>query len=224
MTRDRYPRTRREDGEAIDADIRRALSQIGIEMELTGPAREMPEPEWRPRRNDLVALGWPARALDIAERPNDSNAMRAVGAWRRDESALVLAGGKGTGKTVAATWVALNDERLWRFARAATIVRVGRFGDAFSQLIAAPALCIDDLGAEYIDVKGSFLSDLDELVDTFYSNRRPLIVTTNLDAKAFKDRYGARVVDRLTECAQWVGIDGRSMRRPHDETKPPWED
>jgi DNA replication protein DnaC len=44
----------------------------------------------------------------------------------------------------------------------------------------ATSLVIDDLGVEILDSKRIFASWLDEIVNTFYSRRRTLILTTNL--------------------------------------------
>ncbi len=76
----------------------------------------------------------------------------------------------------------------------------------------ANALVLDDLGAEYLDAKGSFLVDLEALVDEYYGSQRPLVITTNLTAAGFKARYGARVVDRFREVGTWFSMDGASLR------------
>ena len=66
-------------------------------------------------------------------------------------------------------------------------------------------MVIDDLGIEYLDKNGNFLQRLDELLDERYSNFRKTIITTNLNADAFKDRYGERVADRMREGFTWGG-------------------
>ena len=60
-------------------------------------------------------------------------------------------------------------------------------------------IVIDDLGVEYLDKNGYFSHRLDELIDERYSNYRKTVITTNLNAKAFQTRYGARVADRIRE-------------------------
>ena len=65
---------------------------------------------------------------------------------------------------------------------------------------------LDDLGAEYVDAKGSFLVDLDELIDTYYGDERPLVITTNLTKDDFKARYGARIERRVRECGKWLSF------------------
>jgi DNA replication protein DnaC len=71
---------------------------------------------------------------------------------------------------------------------------------------------LDDLGSEYADAKGNFLVNLDELIDTFYGDKRPLLITTNCTDSEFKQRYGARIVDRIRECGSFYGIRTASLR------------
>ena len=73
-------------------------------------------------------------------------------------------------------------------------------------------MCLDDLGAEYVDTKGSFLVDLDELIDAHYADRRPLFITTNLAWSVFVERYGERIVSRMRQCARWVVLRDTDMR------------
>ena len=75
-------------------------------------------------------------------------------------------------------------------------------------------LVLDDLGSEYMDAKGSLLTDLDELVDVFYGSlRRRLIITTNLTAAGFKTKYGDRIVSRMRDAGVWIELDAPSLRR-----------
>jgi len=101
------------------------------------------------------------------------------------------------------------------FLRASTFAATSRYDAKHRETVfAAPALVLDDLGAEYLDDKGSFLVDLDELIDTFYANRRPLLITTNLDRDRFYQRYGSRIRDRLRECGAFWETKSGSLRAP----------
>ena len=62
-----------------------------------------------------------------------------------------------------------------------------------------PILVIDDLGVEYIDKNGFFLSRLDELIDARWGNFKRTIITTNLNRKDFQDRYDQRITDRIRQ-------------------------
>lgn len=233
-------RRRTKHVEPVEAAIARVLRDVGTMPSMTiDTIDEVALREWRERqhvpampdpvdraerRARMVELGWPTRAIEHAERADRTDAIAAVESWRNGHhSAIILAGGKGVGKTVAAAWFALTTplRATMRFIRAATLLRTSNFADGFGEIMDAPALCLDDLGAEYMDAKGWFASNLDELVDTSYGARRPLIITTNADAKTLSERYGARVIDRITECATWSGIGGESLRENEPATTTP---
>ena len=116
----------------------------------------------------------------------------------------------------------------WRVATPAcvtamTFARHSRYDHNRDDLLAAPSLILDDLGCEYLDAAGSFLVDLDELLDAYYRAKRPLVITTNCTAEVFRSRYGARIVDRLLESGEFYSVGGPSLRRraPNGATPPP---
>lgn len=170
------------------------------------------------KRAELEAAGFPLRALRVAEVAEKNETIARIETWDRalasgGRCVLVLAGAPGCGKTVSATRWALGRARVPRFLRAASFAAQSRYDDAKRDLLASPAIVLDDLGAEYADAKGSFLTDLDELVDTFYGNEKPLVITTNVESREqFASRYGLRIFDRLRECALWLEV-GASSRR-----------
>lgn len=143
---------------------------------------------------------------------------------------VVLSGLPGCGKTTASSswlWSWVNDDANWMFdgfaprlrgsalfVSAAKLSRWSRYNDAeMEKLLKANRVVIDDLGAEFIDLKGSFMALFDELANERYANGRPTVMTTNLDAAAFKARYGERIADRIRECGRFVSIGGASLRR-----------
>jgi DNA replication protein DnaC len=104
---------------------------------------------------------------------------------------------------------------------ASQLARTDHYEQAGIDVIAqTPRLVIDDLGAEYNDPKGFFISLLDELIDLRYAGKRPTIITTNLDAAGFAARYGARIVDRIREAGRFVGCGDVSLRRRPTTTAP----
>jgi DNA replication protein DnaC len=143
---------------------------------------------------------------------------------------LVLAGGVGAGKTTAATWVALKgaDPRP-AFVRIAELERRGRYDKNLDEWLRdKTSLVIDDVGAEVLDGKNVFRSLLDEIVDKFYSNRRTLVMTTNLrpirlpenERKApndhqeqFYERYGERIWSRFSQAGLWADCGTSDLRQ-----------
>jgi len=173
------------------------------------------EGELRAKRQRYLDAGFPVRALEAALRADTQRpVIERVAAWVPSERGILVLGGPvGCGKSVAGTWWALRAPVVPLFLRASTFAATSRYDAKHrATVFAAPALVLDDLGAEYLDDKGSFLVDLDELFDTYYSNRRPLLITTNLDRRQFGQRYGARVCDRLRESGAFWETKSGSLR------------
>lgn len=170
----------------------------------------------RRKLDRLTKAGWPRRAVEAAEACDKSNAaIVRVTEWDPSaESVLVLSGAPGCGKTTAAAFWAVSRQFEPQFLRATSFAASSRYDhERRSQWLDAGALVLDDLGSEYADTKGNFLVDFDELIDTFYGDKRPLLITTNCKQDDFKQRYGSRVVDRLRECGAWFSVSGASLRR-----------
>lgn len=168
----------------------------------------------RTRLDALLELGFPQLAVDVvragvAQEP----AIERLRTRLASSEILVISGPKGTGKTVAATWWASQRRGRIRFVRASSFAASSRYERAEREDLLAHPLVLDDLGAEFVDAKGSFLADLDELVDVFYSSRRALVVTTNCTGAEFSARYGERIADRLRECGRWIALTGESLRK-----------
>lgn len=165
-------------------------------------------------REDLRLGGFPARAVDVALEEGSTSASDVLGAHDfGDRCVVVLAGKVGCGKTVAATrWFAGKQGCL--FLRATEFAAGSRYdADLRRRIAAASGILLDDLGQEFADVKGSFLTDLQELIDICYGDYKPLIITTNLAGKDFAARYGERIADRLRECGRYLIADGHSLRK-----------
>ena len=171
----------------------------------------------RSKVSGLVSRGFSRRSIDAALVADlDAPAIAIMRDWSAAhprEGIAVLSGLPGCGKTVAATWWGLNTE--WASCvRAATFATASRYDQETRKgWMTASALVLDDLGSEYADAKGSFLVDLDELIDIHYGNRDRMVITTNCTADEFKNRYGSRIVDRLRECGSWLSVGGASMRK-----------
>jgi DNA replication protein DnaC len=191
------------------------------DRKLSG-ARELVWESLPPRARCAASSGMSGAAYKVTD------AIRLLADWhtatREAGSRIaVLAGPPGTGKTTAAAWLCLNRllghvaDTDFRFITATELGRLPRFGEARDELLEQAmrgVLIVDDLGTERPRFPDAWQADFDELIDAVYrSNYGVAIVTTNLNARAFRKRYGARVLDRLAECGEWIPVDGESMRK-----------
>lgn len=116
---------------------------------------------------------------------------------------LVLLGGTGCGKTTAGAFVAREKggSRPGRI-RATALERAGRYDrEAALWVQSRTLLVVDDLGVEFKDGKGAFLSLLDELIDVAHANRRRIVLTANLTPAQLADRVEDRIWSRLSQSA-----------------------
>lgn len=188
------------------------------------------------RTSYLDHLGIPARALTASRAVLEDTA--ALVASRGAVDFLVLSGGPGCGKTVASVaWIAayVSDPKLWGkdaiygsrrpefigtapiWITAARLARCDRYDESYmTKLLRTPRLVVDDLGGEYLDKGGFYASLLDEIVNERQAESKPTIMTTNLNAEAFKERYGERIIDRIREGGRFVGCGDHSLRSKKD--------
>ena len=159
--------------------------------------------------------GWPLLCIEnLAITDESSPSIVQLAKWNHREHCIaVLAGGVGCGKTTAAAWWAHRRASRALFVRSSTFARASRYSAQRDEWMEAQGLVLDDLGTEYTDEKGALVGDLEELIDIFYADRKPLLITTNLAPASFTARYGDRITDRLRQHGRWLGVVGASMRR-----------
>lgn len=134
---------------------------------------------------------------------------------------VILSGGVGVGKSVAAAWwlkraLERHGTADISWLHAHQLARLTGY-DTVAQLEGVECcdfLVIDDLGLEYLDAKGWLATAIDSIVYQRHGNRRLTVCTTNLGAADFRSRYGERVADRIRACGVFVEIAGKSLRRP----------
>lgn len=148
--------------------------------------------------------------------PTEAYACASTWAASRERPWLVLSGSTGSGKSFAAACVTANTGGIW--VRADELVRIfwANFGDQYErqdELRNTGMLVIDDVGCE-LDAN-RMLAALLDLLDARKSARsHPTIITTNLNKKAFAERYAnERLMSRMSESVQWEALDGSDMRR-----------
>lgn len=183
----------------------------------------------------LQSVGMGAREIALLEKPRATEALLKAREWLgSDLDFLLLCGGPGAGKTIAAANVVadfldtearsssgfhLLDSRRRptgaKVVRAAEGQRLGLFDEdsraAVEQMRRVALLVLDDMGTEMLtDV---WRQQLDDVIDARYSDKLRTVVTTNLTPEAFKERYGARIADRIRQTAMVVQLGGESMRK-----------
>lgn len=167
------------------------------------------------RRAELKRYGISERVLKVVldGNPVETEAVKLLrAAFARDEKIclVVLQGGVGCGKSCSAALWAIEHGARWITAK--DLARTSTYDDDFRSVERARRLVIDDLGTEYADQKGFFLSNLDGLIDARYADELPTVITTNVSAAEFKSRYGERIADRIRGSGAWVEVGGGSLR------------
>lgn len=174
--------------------------------------------ERRLLKERLEASGMPRGALEVltgAMEPTE--ATQAVDEWLPSERRLLLlSGGVGCGKSVAAAYAIFRARGRWLYAP--NIAKVASFGDeqaqAMAKLRTAKLLVVDDLGAEFSQTTGWGRTELANLIVDRYEDALRTVITTNLDAKAWRAYADDRLRDRLGgRFGQAVVIGGKSRRK-----------
>lgn len=181
------------------------------------------------RKDDPARAKWLARYDGIQPRAlleavydgrlDETVGIRAVDRWLSspgDAPCLVLLGGTGSGKTIAALHAIRRLEGA-RFVRAPELGGAVRptlderkLGQEELDPRRVRLLVIDDLGAEQLTPR--FEQALFLAIDARQDLSRRTIITSNLGKGDFRGRYDSRVIDRLNAIARVVSLGGDSLR------------
>ncbi len=172
-------------------------------------------------RSELLSLSGVGEVLSrvgselvIADKLRDTDALRLVQRWIASSTpALVLFGGKGLGKTVAAAWALSRVPG--RYVEAATLCAMhrGDYGNPsedFFRHARGELLVIDELGCE-ANIEHA-IAALHDAVNRRQRLPRRTLLLGNLDREALIARYDARTLDRLQSFARFRAVTGESMR------------
>jgi DNA replication protein DnaC len=140
---------------------------------------------------------------------------------------VVLSGKPGCGKTTAAAWFVSEGApkphpyRTWRpeehprFLSAGKLLRLDMYKQAdWDSLEHCSVLVLDDLGTEFKDIPGAFMTKFYDLLNSRYAGCGWTVITTNLSRQDFAKRYDARIEDRLREEGRgFVHLKSKSLRK-----------
>lgn len=214
-------------------------------------AEEAPTPEERLAAHELAETarladhlrqcGAPDRAVDaLTSEPFETIASKAVDAWvATDVPFLLLLGGPGSGKTVAAVAALKSARREVHFMGASGPVRSwayssarGAFVDVDALKSAAyraegealherckrvPLLCLDDLGIEVPDKAGIWQSAFDSLVKARDAKLLRTVITANCTGEQFRATYGDRAYSRIKGAGTVVVCGSVDYRQQHNQ-------
>jgi DNA replication protein DnaC len=133
----------------------------------------------------------------------------------------------GTGKTVMGNAICslvnymfdspYSNERKYVYRTSAiNLVKVySNNQDLYNRIVSQELLFIDDLGAEPANIKiyGNEFSPVTELLYNRYDRQCWTIVTSNLSDEHIRERYGARIDDRIREMFDKIYFQGKSYRK-----------
>jgi hypothetical protein len=206
---DRIAFEKREQNEASTAGM--SLDEYRAQCRSEEKRRDVAK-ENKNTEEVLASAGVPQRAIEaMVGSVLGTDAMRQC---MRDDAILVLAGGPGRGKSVAAcAWLMFSATGM-RWVSAGSLSRgVAYDEEAFQKLVRVGRLVIDDVGTEYQDNKDRYLATLMELIDARFGMVRPTLITTNLTPAVFAERYGERLTSRINEDGAFVVCLGDDLRR-----------
>lgn len=209
-------------------DLHDIAEDIATKIAATPEPPKQPRP-WRYPKSMAHARGVPERlARLLHDGTEDTPAVRTLArAVKASATTIVLSGHAGRGKSVAAArfvmapfdYGAGTVSRGPLFASARDYLRALRSGRPVLDWLWNPdraelseRLALDDLGTELDDSKGWGPGELSALIQSRHDRGLVTVITTNLDAGAFRDRYADRVMSRLQEGGEWISVDGPDLR------------
>ncbi len=152
------------------------------------------------------------------EKLTETKFTKAIAAWVAEEKSpiIMLCGGVGSGKTVAAATVIAQFGGLFITAHRLLRLFSARFQsiDWQDNVMNANTLVIDDIGRERPTEHADLASALVEVLDSRQSWYRRTILTSNLDPTEFTKVYKEqRLHSRIQETAKVVTSNAGDMRR-----------
>lgn len=160
--------------------------------------------------------------------------MSEIGRWLTDNNStgLLLYGNVGSGKTTVMDAISnlFSTKNIkhkgvnvgFKRLESVELYQMYKFKyNEFEEIKKSPLLAIDDFGIEpvYVNVFGTDISPISELLYHRYQNRLTTIITTNLGIEDIRQRYGDRIADRFNEMMKSVLFPNDSYRQMINKNK-----
>lgn len=163
---------------------------------------------------DPFILKWVPKAtrppMPLGDPAGAEAAMAAAEDFVADPSrlVLVLSGGTGAGKSMAAGWIVASQGGVWMPATDSNSFE--GFEEIRSRMERCELLVVDDLGQERETGAGTTL--LIPLLTTRIDRGRRTVVTTNLAPPALTARYGERWISRIRQAGNVYAVGNVDLR------------
>ena len=127
---------------------------------------------------------------------------------------LFIYGDTGTGKTYTCHAIAKNKGKVENFVylliEYRDYLQKGHYYDQIKYLVDQEYLFIDDIGSE--KTSDFVIEFLYMVINKRYENMKRTVLTTNLSLEDFSERYGDRILSRITEMCVLVELKGEDKR------------
>jgi DNA replication protein DnaC len=132
----------------------------------------------------------------------------------KEKKGIFIYGDTGSGKTYALHALSKNkgqvDNFVYLLCEFRDYMQKGHYYEMLREYTAKQYLFIDDIGAE--KTSEFVIEFLYILVNKRYENLKRTVFSTNLSLKEFQERYGDRLISRLSEMCVFVEIKGEDKR------------
>lgn len=138
-----------------------------------------------------------------------------VASWLTDNKGrgLLMYGTCGRGKTVLGRYV-LPAVLLHYHRKVCSYYDAQDMNKKLDEVLSRHILSLDDIGTEGMSIKfGEKRMAFAEVMDIVEKKGKLVIVSSNLDGKALRERYGDRIFDRLIATTVRVVFNGDSLRK-----------
>lgn len=137
-----------------------------------------------------------------------------VADWLTDNkgAGLFLYGNCGRGKSLMVRYV-LPAIFLQYLGKVVNVYDMQEMNRELDSMLHKRFVSVDDIGTEdIVNVYGNKRMAFAELMDAVEKEGKLVLISTNLQEKDLRDRYGDRILDRIKGCTRRILFKGESLR------------